>query len=66
MKQKERFLRMGEVIQRVGLSRSQIYKLISLNEFPAQIKLCCSISAWLESDIDDWIETKVRASKEAA
>ena len=66
MEHKQRFLRLREVIQRVGLSRSQIYKLIGLSEFPAQMKISCSVSVWLESDIDDWIETKVRESKEAA
>lgn len=66
MKINPKFLRIKGVTERVGLSRSQIYKLISQGRFPAQIKLYGSVAAWLESDITEWIEQQVAASKAAA
>ena len=59
-----RFLRLPEVLERISLSRAQIYNLISLGEFPPQIKLGDRASAWLESEIDLWIEERIRVSRE--
>lgn len=66
MKINPKFVRINGVIERVGLSRSQIYKLISQGRFPAQIKLYGTVSAWLESDINDWIEQQVASARAAA
>jgi len=40
---------------KVGLSRSQIYKLIQNEAFPRQLKIGSRISVWKESDIDTWM-----------
>lgn len=44
---------------RVGLAVPTIYELIRKGEFPAPVKLGRS-SRWLESEIDAFIEEKVR------
>jgi prophage regulatory protein len=62
----DRFLRWPEVKDRVGLSRSQIHVLISRGEFPVQIKLGPRSSAWLESSVDAWMESRVMASNRGA
>ena len=59
-----KFLRLPEVIDLVGLSRSQIYKLIDSGDFPKQIKVCQRVSAWLNHDIDHWIEEQVENSQQ--
>ena len=51
----ERFIRMDDLSNKVGLSRSQIYKLIQNDEFPRQLKVGPRISVWKESDIDKWM-----------
>ncbi len=51
----ERFIRMDDLSIKVGLSRSQIYKLIQGEEFPRQIKIGSRISVWKESDVDKWM-----------
>lgn len=51
----ERFLRMKELSSKVGLSRSQIYKLINQGQFPRMSKLGDRVSFWLESEIDEWM-----------
>lgn len=49
------FLRLEEVLDRVGLSKSSVYDRINKGKFPAQKKLGES-SRWLESEITDWIK----------
>jgi len=50
-----RFIRMPELRQKVGLSRSQIYRLIQCDQFPAPIKVGSKISVWPESLVDQWM-----------
>jgi len=45
-----------EVMQRVGLSKPGIYKLIRKGKFPKQLHLTGRCVGWRECDIDDWIE----------
>lgn len=49
-----RFLRLPEVKDRVGLSRSQIYRLIQAGGFPAPLKLSPQVSVWPDKDIAEW------------
>ncbi len=58
-KQNRRILRLPEVIERTGLSRSSIYSFIQKNTFPKQISLGEKAVGWLEADIDLWIEHKI-------
>ena len=54
-----KLLRLKDVIPKVGLSRSQIYKLIAKGLFPEQIKIGPKISAWPEQTIDQWISRQI-------
>jgi len=58
------FLRLPEVMQRVGLSKPQLYKLITQTEFPSQIKICSRISVGLESDVVQWMQEQVQRHQE--
>lgn len=49
-----RFLRLPEVKDRVGLSRSQIYRLVQAGDFPAPLKLSAQVSVWPDGDIVRW------------
>lgn len=53
-------LRIHQVEQRTGYKRPTIYKKIKLGEFPRQIPLGARAVGWLESDIDNWISSRVR------
>lgn len=57
-----RILRLPEVAARSGLSRSSIYLRMSEGSFPRSIPLGPRAVGWLESDLDDWIGSRVRAS----
>ena len=64
-----RLIRWPEVQKRVGLSHSQVYKLMASvgpdgsSAFPKQIKLGERASGWLESEIDDWINYRVETHR---
>jgi len=61
-----RFIRRRQVEERTGLGRSSIYAKILLNEFPRPISLGARAVAWLESDIDEWIRSRVKMSRNEA
>jgi prophage regulatory protein len=54
-----RYIRLPEVCARVGLKRSTVYRLVSLGRFPKHIKLSEHASAWIESEIDDFMIARI-------
>jgi len=54
-----RIMRLKEIIEKTGLSRSTIYNLISQGRFPKQIELGARSVGWVDAEIDEWLETKV-------
>jgi prophage regulatory protein len=53
-----RLIRLSEVERLTGLRRSTIYLRISRGEFPAPRRLTTRCSAWLESEIADWVRSR--------
>lgn len=60
-----RILRLHQIKQRTGLSRSTIYALIKAGQFKSPIALGARAVGWLESDVSDFIEARVKASRKA-
>ncbi|MFC6519268.1 helix-turn-helix transcriptional regulator [Undibacterium arcticum] len=58
-------LRLPKVKERTGLSRSTIYALIKGGQFKAPISLGARAVGWLESDVSDFIEARIKASRKA-
>ncbi|MDY4280939.1 MAG: AlpA family phage regulatory protein [[Pasteurella] mairii] len=56
---KARFINLDEVINRTSLTKSTIYDLMKKKQFPQSINITQIRVAWLESDIDRWIESKI-------
>lgn len=56
---KERFLRLSDVKERTGLSRSTIYLGINKGNFPKNFNLGTRCVGWLESEIDAWIQARI-------
>ena len=48
-------IRLKQVKAMTGLSRTTIYRFMSINEFPKQIKLGPKSSGWLIDEVDEWI-----------
>lgn len=59
----KRFLRLKQVKEQVGLGRSSIYEKIKTGEFPKPISLGVRAVAWLSTDVDDWIASRITASR---
>ena len=58
--QKKKLLRLPEVISRTGYKRSNIYQLMNLGDFPQSVQLGPRAVAWLSSEIDQWIDDRVK------
>ena len=56
-------LRINEVITRTGLSRSTLYLRIKQGSFPRPISLGSRASAWVSSEIDQWIDHQIYLSR---
>jgi len=59
----KQLIKIREVMKLTALSRSGIYGLISKGVFPAQIKLGCRSSGWVYSEVQQWIEDNIVASR---
>lgn len=61
-----RILRLPQVMQTVGLSRSALYEKMAAGQFPKSFPLSGRAVGWLEEDVLAWIERQVRAASKAA
>jgi prophage regulatory protein len=59
-----RILRLPDVKQLVGLSRSEIYRRMNLNEFPKSVSLGKRSIGWIETEINEWIVTRIKLSRQ--
>ncbi|MCU7944134.1 MAG: AlpA family transcriptional regulator [Candidatus Thiodiazotropha sp. (ex Cardiolucina cf. quadrata)] len=60
-----RILRLPTVITRTGLSRSTIYLRISEGSFPKPISLGSRAVGWIESELNDWLNQQIEASRKS-
>lgn len=44
-----------QISEKVGLSSSQIRRLVLAGEFPKPLKISAGRNGWLEKDVDDWV-----------
>lgn len=58
------FIKLKELIKLTGLSRSHIYSLAQQGKFPKPVKLSERSSAWVESEVQEWIESRIKARDE--
>lgn len=52
-------MRLPEVLNRTGLGRSTIYLKIADGTFPKPVRLGARAVGWLESDISDWVLSRI-------
>lgn len=60
----QRLIRMKEVIQKTGLSKSSIYDLLARDQLPKPVRLSPPGGrsvAFVESEIDTWIAERIAA-----
>ena len=56
-------LRLPEVRNRTGLSKSSIYLNIKQGSFPRPIPLGVRSVGWLEGDVESWLEQRISAAR---
>ena len=54
-------LRLPDVTAVTGLSRSTIYRLAGLGEFPKGRKLTARTTAWVSSEVAAWLDVRIAA-----
>ena len=54
-------LRLPDVLRLVGVSRSTLYKMISMHDFPAPVRIGRRAVAWPACEVFAWIESRPRA-----
>ena len=58
-----RLLRLREVLERTGLSRSTLYELIKKDKFPKQILISERCVGWIEDDVHDFILQRLEVAR---
>lgn len=61
-----KFIKLPEVMAQTSLSRSHTYALAQKGEFPQPVKLSERSSAWIESEVLDWVECRISQRNEEA
>lgn len=56
-------LRLPAVKTRTGLSRSTIYLRVTQGTFPQPVKLGPRTVGWLETEIQEWLQQQIDASR---
>ncbi|MBA0207254.1 AlpA family transcriptional regulator [Pectobacterium aroidearum] len=61
-----RLIRLSEVMKKTGFGKAWIYRLISQNRFPQPVKIGIRAVAFVESEIDEWIQLTIENSRNHA
>ncbi|HDQ6882264.1 TPA: AlpA family transcriptional regulator [Escherichia coli O174:H8] len=59
-------IRLSDVMRRTGYSRAWIYRLINQGRFPKPVKIGSRSVAFIESEVDEWINQRIDASRNNA
>lgn len=62
MAQNSRFIRLSEVLRRTEYSKAWIYRLLKENRFPQSVKIGVRSIAFIEIEIDEWINNRIAKS----
>lgn len=63
-----RLLRMKRVCDLTGISKSHVYHMVSKGQFPKPVSLVPggSSKGWVEEEVVDWIESRIKQRNEGA
>ncbi|MGY8896452.1 MAG: helix-turn-helix transcriptional regulator [Paraglaciecola sp.] len=54
-----RLIRLDEVMNCCGLARPTIYKYVAAGKFPKPVPLGGRAVAWVQAEVDAWIDDKI-------
>lgn len=58
-----RLLRLHQVLELTGISRSEIYRRMAKRSFPQAVKLGDRIVAWSAAEVADWVDQQLAARR---
>jgi prophage regulatory protein len=61
----DRAMRLPELVDRLGMSRSWVYEEIAAGRFPKPVKIGARASVWLESEVADFLAARARERRVA-
>jgi len=61
-----RFMRLHEVLARTGIGRSTLYEGAKRGTFPAPVRIGPNTAAWISTEVEAWMHSRIRESREAA
>ena len=61
-----RFLRTNQLIEKIGLSRSSIWRLESQGKFPRRRQIGPGAVGWLEEEVEKWMLERPVAENRAS
>ena len=60
----EKILRLPNVLDRTGLSRSTVYQRVTEGRFPRPVSLGARAVGWIETEVEEWIARQIEVSRE--
>jgi prophage regulatory protein len=59
-----KILRLPNVLDRTGLSRSTVYLRVTEGRFPRPVSLGARAVGWIETEVEEWIASQIEVSRE--
>lgn len=56
-------LRLPDVTQRAGISRSTVYEYVARGRFPAPVRVGARAVRWRASDVSRWLESLTKTTE---
>ncbi|CAI2472294.1 helix-turn-helix transcriptional regulator [Serratia proteamaculans] len=56
-------IRIPEVQRRCGFGRAWLYRLVAQNRFPKPVKIGSRSIAFIETEVDEWINQRIADSR---
>lgn len=54
-----RLIKLPEVMDKTGLGKTTVYKLLKENAFPVPVTLIGKSKAWVDYEVEEWIEERI-------
>lgn len=61
----DRYLRLKEIVEKTGVSRAQVYRLMESLKFPPSFSISVGRVVWLEADIEEFMRLGAENFKKA-
>lgn len=58
-----RVIRKRQVLERIGLSDTTLWRMVRDRRFPAPLQLSANAIGWREGDVEDWLATRVTTTR---